>query len=299
MQKISPYLRLMRLHQPVGIWLVYWPCVWAILLSSQLNVALMAIFLLGAVITRSAGCIVNDMADRNFDKHVARTKHRPLASGELSMMQASALLALLCMLSLAILAWAALHLPARTNWVHLLAITLPAAVLIVAYPFMKRITWWPQAFLGLTFNWGVFIAWFVSTGNVSAATYCLYAACFFWTLGYDTIYGHQDKNDDQKIGIKSTSLRLGNRSKLWIGSFYAAMIVLFLLAASLTNQPLLHGMLPYYVAIIMAIALFLQIKCVNLDDPSSCMSAFKSNAWLGLPYLAMAMAWSAYLYFFH
>lgn len=284
MQKTKPYLRLMRLHQPVGIWLVYWPCVWALLLAGAMDWLLLLLFLAGAVVTRSAGCIVNDMADREFDKHVERTKNRPLASGEISMQQAFVLLAALCLLALGVLAGVIQRLPVDARPHELVAITLPAVGLIVAYPFMKRITWWPQAFLGFTFNWGVFIAWFAATGGIAPAAYCLYAACFFWTLGYDTIYGHQDKKDDSRIGIKSTSLRLGNHSKIWISVFYAAMILLFVTATFMAQS----AYASFFPIVFIAFALLVQVKRVNLDSPVSCMAAFKSNGWLGLIHVIIA-----------
>lgn len=293
MQKLDPYFRLMRLHQPVGVWLVYWPCAWAICLAAMQAVAggadkhalttlaalYIPLFFLGALATRSAGCIINDMADRELDKHVARTKTRPLASGELRLSQAFAALAATTLLALAVLGTVLHSLPHHVAAIELFYVTLPVIALITAYPFMKRITWWPQAFLGLTFNWGIFISWFAVQGSISAAAILLYAACFFWTLGYDTIYGHQDKKDDEKIGIKSTSRRLGNRSKIWIGGFYAVMVVLFALAAYSARLS------PAGVIVstgILAGVTATQLRHWQPDDPADCMRVFRENVRSGM-----------------
>lgn len=273
---MSPYLRLMRLHQPVGIWLLLWPCWWSIALASHgyPSLKLLLLFAIGAVLMRSAGCIINDMADREFDKQVERTRTRPLASGELGMKQATILLCalLLCSLIIALLLG-----PAVMLWAALSLI--PVAV----YPFMKRISWWPQLFLGMTFNWGALMGWAAVRGAVDWPAVMLYIGGIFWTLGYDTIYAHQDKNDDQKIGIKSTALRLGENTKRAVAVFYALAVLCWLAAG---NLALMHD--SYYLLMIPVMVHFaLQLRRLDIDNPLSCRQVFVSNVRLGL---LMAMA---------
>lgn len=266
----SPYLRLMRLHQPVGIWLLLWPCWWSVTLASDHvpYTRMLALFALGAIVMRSAGCIINDMADRDFDRQVERTRTRPLASGELTMTQAGVLLAALlacgaiiaAMLGKAVFLWAVLSLAPVT-----------------AYPFMKRISWWPQLFLGLTFNWGALMGWAAVRGTVELPALLLYAGGVFWTLGYDTIYAHQDKNDDARIGVKSTALRLGMKTKRAVGAFYLLATLLWGLAAWTSDS----GMAAYVFLALTGLHFLWQIRSVNLDDPASCRRIFVSNIKLG------------------
>lgn len=268
---IPATLRLMRVHQPVGIWLVFWPCAWALLLASPvIPYKLLSIFAVGAVLMRSAGCIINDMADRKFDREVERTKNRPLASGELTLQQASFALILLLTLAACLL----FFLPSR-----IIPLTFPALGLIFAYPFMKRITWWPQAFLGLTFNWGALIAWSAASPTVSFSAYAIYAAGIFWTLGYDTIYGHQDKRDDARIGVKSTSLKLGNHTKRFLYVCYGLTAVCLLLAILESG----HHQKAYFIMgwLLFTCHLIWQIRVVDLESPASCLTIFKSNTWAG------------------
>jgi 4-hydroxybenzoate polyprenyltransferase len=266
----NPYFRLMRLHQPVGIWLLFWPGAFAITLASEGTPDLWLLFLFaaGSLLMRAAGCIINDIVDRDIDGHVERTRHRPLASGELKVPQALMLLAVLLTASLAIalllgsavLFWSALALP-----------------LVAAYPFMKRITWWPQLFLGLTFNWGALLGWIAVHGAIEPPALLIYIGSVFWTLGYDTIYGHQDKVDDAKIGIKSTARKLGDRSLFVVGLWYGMAIALWALSVVIV-----HGV--SFVLITLAFAaghLYWQIHSVNLDDPESCRQRFASNARAG------------------
>ena len=267
MQKLSPYLRLMRLHQPVGIWLVFWPCAWAIALSGAEHLHLLVPFFAGSVLMRGLGCVLNDMADREFDKYVERTKARPLASGELSMKQALAFGAILAVLTLGVACWVyAVSSPSLSQLVILCAVTLAMSA---AYPFMKRITWWPQLFLGLTFNLGVLFA-ALAVGKLGEPVYYwLYTACIFWTLGYDTIYGFMDQKDDEKIGVKSTSRHLATHGKLWVFSFYLMTAVLMLPIAPLAGA-------------IMILFVTFMLRQIDLHHPASCLRFFKSNALLGL-----------------
>lgn len=266
MRFTNPYLRLARLHQPVGIWLLMWPCFWSLALAGEGRWWVYGLFALGAAVMRSAGCIINDMWDRKLDAQVERTKARPLASGELSMAQAGVFLALLMaaglliavMLGWAVVLWAALSL-----------------VLVVSYPLMKRITWWPQLFLGFTFNWGAFLGWVAARGEMEWPAVWLYISAVFWTLGYDTIYGHQDKKDDAKIGVRSSSRRLGDFTKPALLAFY----MVFFLGVLLLCRPAGWGVVFFFLS---AIQLLWQVAMVNLDEADSCKKIFCSNQWLGL-----------------
>lgn len=267
---VNSYTMLMRLNRPVGIWLLMWPCWWGLVLASQnaLPWHLLLLFALGAIIMRSAGCIINDLADRHFDAQVARTKTRPLASGEISPYQAIMLLASL--LSLALLIVCSLH-PNLFYWAT------GSLLLVGAYPFMKRITWWPQLFLGLTFNLGALFGWIAIYGEPALPAWLLYLAGIAWTVGYDTIYGHQDIEDDLQIGIKSTAILFGQHTKLLVGLWYSITVVALLACGYLMQYSML-----YYMGIIAcAIQLIWQVVSVRLDQPQHCLRAFKSNQWVG------------------
>ncbi|MEZ5691072.1 MAG: 4-hydroxybenzoate octaprenyltransferase [Rickettsiales bacterium] len=267
MQLSNPYLRLMRLHQPVGIWLLFWPCAWSMVVASRGNINLYYLFLffIGSIAMRSAGCIVNDIIDRNLDKYVERTRNRPLASGELQISQAIALLIMLLSVSVLI----ALQLGVVVMiWGAL------ALIPIVCYPFMKRISWWPQLFLGLVFNWGAFMGWAAVRGYVELPAVVIYISGVLITIGYDTIYAHQDKDDDVKIGIRSTALRLGNDTKKFVSLCYLLAIVGFVLATGkylsiLTLLPaVFHGIW--------------QIYYLDINKPDSARKVFLSNSIFGL-----------------
>jgi 4-hydroxybenzoate polyprenyltransferase len=267
---IRPYLRLMRLDRPIGTWLLLFPGWWSIALASDRwpDWRLMALFALGAVVMRGAGCTVNDIADHDFDARVARTAARPIPSGAISLKQATAFLALQLVIGLVIL----LQLDRA-------AVVLGAAslFLVFSYPFMKRITYWPQAWLGLTFNWGALLGWAAVTDRLDWAPAILYAAGLFWTLGYDTIYAHQDKEDDALIGVKSTALRLGDATPGWLVGFYG--LTLAGIAAAGWSAGL--GW-PFYVVLAAAgVQLAWQIKTVCIDDAANCLSRFKSNRLFG------------------
>lgn len=266
----SPYIRLMRLHQPVGIWLLLWPCLWSATLAAHGKPApiMLILFAIGAVLMRSAGCIINDIADRKIDALVERTRTRPLASGELKLKQAILLLAIL----LACALWIALMLgPVVMAWAAL------SLIPVATYPLMKRITWWPQAFLGLTFNWGALMGWAAVTGTIELPALLLYGGGIFWTLGYDTIYAHQDKLDDALIGVKSTALRLGDNSKTAITAFYVAAILFWAAAGWAAGANAL-----YFVFLILAqLHLLRQICNLDLNNPTACRAAFMSNTRLG------------------
>ena len=264
---------LARWDRPIGTWLLLLPCWWGQALADGLpSPWLMLLFAVGAVAMRGAGCTINDLADRGFDRQVARTRNRPLAAGRVS--PRAALLFVAAQMLVGLLVLLALN---RTAALVAVA-SLP---LVVAYPFMKRITYWPQAFLGITFNWGALVGHAAVTGTLGIEALVLYATGFFWTLGYDTIYAHQDKEDDALIGVKSTALLLGEATPRWIVGFYAATLVLLAVAGALAGKGRLFwlGLVP------VAWLLFRQVRGLRLDDPADCLARFRSNRDAGLAVL--------------
>jgi len=277
-----PYFQLMRADRPIGTWLLLWPCLWAIALASHWqfwvpehwqfylpNIFYLILFSLGAFIMRGAGCVINDLADRKYDAMVERTRGRPLPSGRVSVMQALIFLAVLCLLGLLIL----IQLNIFTIGLGFLSLGL-----IILYPFMKRITYWPQFVLGLTFNWGALMGWSAVTGGLEWPALLLYGGGIFWTLGYDTIYAHQDKEDDALIGIKSTALRLAENTPRWMIFFYGSAFMLFTLAGYGANM----GVLFYGGCVFAAAHLIWQIKKLDINDGDKCLCLFKSNRDFGL-----------------
>lgn len=268
---IPHYIALMRLDKPVGIWLVFYPAAWAVALASPaaIDPVLIGLLLIGAVLMRSAGCVLNDMADRRLDIHVERTKLRPLASGALTMKHAYACLFVLLALALGL----CFMLPHNPLWLAL--IVLP---MVAAYPFMKRITWWPQLFLGLTFNTSALFGWYEAAGELPLEAFILYAACVFWTLGYDTIYALQDMEDDAKIGIKSTARRMGKFAHALVAACYSITIALWSLIVIRWN---VHDTALLAVAF-MAMHLIWQWRMMHGSESEQAGRLFKSNATLGL-----------------
>ncbi|MBO6506009.1 MAG: 4-hydroxybenzoate octaprenyltransferase [Kordiimonadaceae bacterium] len=268
-----PYLKLARLDRPVGTWLLLWPCLWSMALSiagyGLLELGYIALlFAIGSLVMRGAGCTYNDIVDTDIDAKVDRTKSRPIPAGEVSKKQAWAFLAFQCLIGLVVLLQ-------FNNFAIFLGIG--SLALVAAYPFMKRITGWPQAWLGLTFNWGALMGWAALDGALSWSAIVLYGACVFWTLGYDTIYAHQDKEDDALIGVGSTALTLGQKTKpaLWV--FYGLFFIGLLGAGVLANLGLI-----FYIGIAFAgTQLASQIRTVDLDDPIACLQAFRSNIEFG------------------
>ncbi|MGD0192323.1 MAG: 4-hydroxybenzoate octaprenyltransferase [Rhizomicrobium sp.] len=269
----QPYLRLMRLDRPIGTWLLFLPCVFGSALAtagrpqgfhSRHDLALLAIFAVGALVMRGAGCTYNDIVDRDIDAAVARTRGRPIPSGAVSVKTALVFLAAQCAVGLAILL--------QLNRFSIL-LGASSLLLIAAYPFMKRITWWPQAWLGLTFNWGVLLGFSAVMGRLAAPAVALYAGCFFWTLGYDTIYAHQDTEDDAMISVKSTARLFGRNSRGWIAAFYAAAMVL------MTGSLILTG-LPLWTALLLlpaAAHLVWQVAVLRVDSADTCLKLFRAN----------------------
>ena len=271
--RLRPWLQLMRLDRPVGTWLLLWPCIFGLLLGAAAeerrflewrDYYYVILFAVGALVMRGAGCAFNDIIDRDIDAQVARTRGRPIPSGAITPKQALILLAGLCLVGLIILL--------QFNW---FAVALGAAslLLVAAYPFMKRITWWPQAWLGLTFNWGALLGFAAQTGRLDLGVAMLYAGLIFWTLGYDTIYAHQDKDDDELIGVKSTARLFGADSRKWILRFYAIAFTL-ILAAGFTE----HAGWPFAFVMLAAGAHMLwQVRQLNINNPESCLAVFRSN----------------------
>lgn len=276
---VRPYLRLMRLDRPIGTWLLLFPCWWSIALAGEgwPDWRLMALFAAGSVIMRGAGCTINDMADHKFDALVERTKGRPIPSGAVSVTQAGLFLTVQLLAGLVILA----QLNMAAIWWGMASLAL-----VFPYPLMKRITWWPQAWLGLTFNWGALLGWVAVTGQMEAAPLLLYAAGILWTLGYDTIYAHQDKDDDQMIGVKSTALRLGANTGPALAVFYTGAVGL-MAAAGFAGQL----SWPFYGLLLLSAGqLAWQVRSLRMDDAADCLAKFKSNRLFGWGLLAAIIA---------
>ncbi len=272
---VLPYAQLMRLDRPIGWWLLLLPCWWSLVLA-QLSIGggmpnpwYAFLFLIGAIVMRGAGCTLNDIADAKFDGQVERTRQRPIPSGRVSKTQAFTFLVAQLLVGLIILL--------QLNWFtdELAA----ASLLIVAiYPFMKRFTYWPQFVLGLAFNWGALVGWSAVTGGLSLAPVLLYAAGIFWTLAYDTIYAHQDKDDDILIGVKSTALLFGANTMPWLGGFFAAALALMTGAIAAAGGHLLA----YMGVACAAMHAAWQLARFDHNNSSLCLKLFKSNRTFGL-----------------
>lgn len=270
---LRPWLKLGRFDRPTGIWLLMLPGWQGVALAGALDHTLaspilLAEIFLGAALMRAAGCAYNDIVDRDIDAKVARTAGRPIPAGQISVKQAWAFVAACCLISFAIL----LTFPP-------LAIALGAGslALVAAYPFMKRITWWPQAWLGLTFNWGALLGFAAATGEITAPALLLYAAGVFWTLGYDTIYAIQDLEDDALAGVKSSARRLGPRARQAVLGFYLNSLLLLAVMALLAGLTVVF----YLLLGVYGLILTGQARRVQVDDPALALRLFKSNTWAG------------------
>lgn len=266
-----PYARLMRLDRPIGTWLLLWPCLWSLALASDgvPNLWFCCLFVVGSVVMRGAGCVLNDLYDRNLDGKVTRTQTRPLVNGQLSIRQALLFTALLFVLGFMIL----IQFNSFTVWLGIGSLPL-----VAFYPLAKRVTWWPQFVLGLAFNWGALTGWAAQTGSLGWPASFLYVGGVFWTLGYDTIYAHQDKQDDRLVGIKSLALYLGDRSRPFLASFYALFLLLTALAAVMAGV----GPVFYYIYPAALAHMVWQLASWRMDDPANCLARFRSNRDLGL-----------------
>ena len=278
MQHFKIFVELTRLSKPIGFMLLFWPCSWGLTYAYSINkninlfIYYLILFFIGSVLMRSAGCIVNDIIDKDFDKKVERTKKRPLASGRISVKHSLFYVFILCALAFLILI--------QFNFLTIL-LGMGSMIFAFSYPFMKRITYWPQLFLGITFNWGLIMAWAAVNNNITIEIITLYISAIFWTLGYDTIYGAQDMSDDEIIGLKSTSVKFKNNIKLFIGvSYLINVLLLTYLFKTDIGYNFFSVLLFFFI-----ITLFYQIFKFNKNQPKSCLKMFKINNISGLSLL--------------
>jgi len=275
MENLKLFIQLTRLDKPIGYMLLFWPCLWGLTIAydygNNLNVYFfyLILFFIGSVLMRSAGCIINDIVDRNYDKKVLRTKNRPIASGKISVKIGFFYILLLCLLAFIVLL--------QFNKLTII-LALASMPLAFAYPYMKRLTYWPQLFLGITFNYGLLLGWISVQGSLGLTPIIFYIGAIFWTLGYDTIYGYQDIKDDEIIGVKSTSIKFKNNPKKFLSLCYVITFI------SIISIGILMNFNNYYFLflILPAIHLFFQIKVLNIKDQNVCLRIFKSNNMLGL-----------------
>ena len=283
MNQLKLFIDLTRLRKPIGFMLLFWPCAWGLTLaydfSDNINDYLfyLILFFLGSVLMRSAGCIVNDILDKEFDAKVFRTKNRPIASGKISVKLGLIYSLALCLFSLLIL------LNFNLTTIILAICSMPLAF---TYPLMKRFTYWPQLFLGVTFNYGLLLGWTAVKGDIDLIPVLFYFGAIFWTLGYDTIYGYQDIKDDEIIGLKSTSIKFKGKEKKFLFICYSLTILLFIIGGYnmkfnyfyyyLLSFPILH-------------LFFFQMKIFHPKNPNSCLKAFKSNNYFGLLFFILLL----------
>ena len=275
MNQINLFIDLIRLKKPIGFMLLFWPCAWGLTVAYDFSdekityFFYLFLFLSGAVLMRSAGCIINDIADREYDKKVSRTKNRPIANGKVSVKRGFFYSSVLCLIALVVLLQ-------FNNFTILLA--LGSMPLAFTYPLMKRYTYWPQLFLGITFNYGLILGWTSMTNEINLIPIIFYFGAIFWTLGFDTIYGYQDINDDEIIGLKSTSIKFKDNSKLFISLCYLIFSIILILIGWLSKYNIFYFMLQ----IIISFQLFYyQVYKLNIKNSELCLSIFKSNNILG------------------
>ena len=276
MKNLKLFIELTRLDKPIGYMLLFWPCVWGLTLvydfNSEINTYFkyLVFFLLGSILMRSAGCIINDITDKKFDQKVERTKNRPIASEKISIKLALLYALVLCFCAFLIL----------INF-NLFTIVLALASMPFAfsYPLMKRFTYWPQLFLGITFNYGLVLAWISINNSISLTPILFYIGAIFWTLGYDTIYGYQDIKDDEIIGIKSTSIKFKNNPKTFLTLCYSFLLISLILIGVLMN---FNNIFYLFLIIPFCHLFFYQINFLNINKPEDCLKIFKSNNILGL-----------------
>ena len=276
MNQLKLFIELTRLKKPIGYMLLFWPCAWGLTLaynfSESLNIYIfyLLLFFLGSVLMRSAGCIVNDILDKEFDTKVFRTKDRPIASDKISIKLAIFYSIILCFIALLVL----------LNFnLFTIILALGSMPLAFTYPLMKRFTYWPQLFLGITFNYGLILGWTSIYGQINVVPIIFYIGAIFWTLGYDTIYGYQDVKDDEIIGLKSTSIKFKGKERKFLYTCYSILLILFMIGGYYMN---FHY--SYYILSILPLAhlFFYQMKIFNSKNPESCLKAFKSNNFFGL-----------------
>ena len=275
MNQINLFIELTRLKKPVGFMLLFWPCSWGLTIAYDFNKEkityffFLILFFLGAVLMRSAGCIVNDIVDRNFDKKVKRTKNRPIATGKISVLKGAIYAAILCLIALIIL------LQFNNFTIFLALISMPLAF---TYPLMKRLTYWPQLFLGITFNYGLILGWTSVESQLDIIPFIFYFGAVCWTVGYDTIYGYQDIKDDEIIGLKSTSIKFKQSPIQFISIFYLFFLI-SLLTVGIFSELNIFFYIVYLIILLQMI--FLQLKKINIKHSHKCLEIFKSNNLLG------------------
>jgi len=275
MDQIKLFIELARLKKPIGYMLLFWPCAWGLTLAYNFNgekityIFYIILFLLGAILMRSAGCIVNDIADKEFDKKVLRTKNRPIALGKISVIRGLVYTVILCLLAFIVLI--------QFNFLTI-ALALLSMPLAFTYPLMKRYTYWPQLFLGITFNYGLILGWISITNEFNIEPLILYFGAIFWTLGYDTIYGFQDMSDDEIIGLKSTSIKFKSNPNLFLTICYVIFLVSLFLIGLIMNFNQLYFILLIFIAIHM---FYYQLYKLNINNVKQCLHTFKSNNFLG------------------
>ena len=276
MNQLKLFIDLVRLKKPIGFMLLFWPCAWGLTLAYDFSQSLnkyffyLSLFFLGAVLMRSAGCVVNDILDREFDNRVFRTKNRPIASEKISVKLGIFYVLILCFLALLVLL--------NFNFFTII-LALGSMPLAFTYPLMKRFTYWPQLFLGITFNYGLILGWTAITGQLDIVPIMLYLGAIFWTLGYDTIYGYQDIKDDEIIGLKSTAIKFKSNPYIFLVTCYLFFYFLLISTGLIMDLNKLY----FLFSIIVLFHLFnFQIKKLNIKNPNSCLAIFKSNNFLGL-----------------
>ena len=275
LNKIQPFVQLARYDKPIGFMLLFWPCIWSLLLYSLhvgelVPISFFIFFFIGSIIMRGAGCTWNDFLDKDYDKSVKRTKDRPLASSKIKITAAIFFLIIQLFVGLLILI--------QFNKLTIIFGCL-SLIPVFIYPLMKRITWWPQVFLGITFNWGALLGWMSVSNNFSSIyPLLLYIACIFWTIGYDTIYAHQDKDDDLLLNLKSSAIKLGENTKYAMLIFYSIFFIIFaVILLNLSNSLIIH------IAILsLLVHLVSQIIYLDIDNSERCLKIFKSNNLLGI-----------------
>ncbi len=276
MNQVNLFIELTRLKKPIGYMLLFWPCAWGLTLAYDFSKNLnnyffyLLLFFLGSVFMRSAGCIVNDVWDKEFDSKVFRTKERPIASGKISIKLGIFYSLLLCFLAFLVLL--------NFNYFTII-LALGSMPLAFTYPLMKRFTYWPQLFLGITFNYGLILGWTAVQGQIDLVAVVFYIGAIFWTLGYDTIYGYQDIKDDEIIGLKSTSIKFKNKPYSLLFSCYSIFLLSLLISGSFMK---LNEISLLFFILLLIQMFYFQLKKLDIDKPSSCLKIFKSNNYLGL-----------------
>ena len=275
MQHFKIFIELIRLNKPIGFMLLFWPCSWGLAYAHSTNqdinlfIYYLILFFLGSVLMRSAGCIINDIVDKDFDKKVKRTKTRPITSGKISVKKSFFYVIILCSLAFIILV--------QFNFLTIL-LGLGSMLLAFTYPFMKRITYWPQLFLGITFNWGIIMAWTAINNNISLEIIVLYLSAIFWTLGYDTIYGAQDMSDDEIIGLKSTSIKFKKNIRLFVSITYLIFVILVIY---LFKDFIGTNFFTFFLTMFI-LTLILQLLKFKRNNFENCLKLFKLNNLTGL-----------------